>query len=576
MAALKIYLLGPPRVEVSGTTVELARRKALALLIYLVVNEQPYSRDALATLFYPDYPQSNARAYIRRDLAQVNATPLKAWLATERNTVALTASADLWLDVNCFRQHLADGQHCSHNPTHSPAIICSDCLEHLIKAVDLYQDDFLAGFTLRDCPNFDEWQFFQAESLRQGLAAALEQLVQNYYRQDQPEAAIAYARRWVALDPLHEPARQMLMQAYDHAGQLSAALRQYEAFAELLEVEMGLPPAEETKTLYEAIKAKRLLEPQLKNIMSLGQSNISPPAAPPPVDLAARPFAPADQQLRFTTSADGTRLAYAVVGQGPPLVKVANPLTHLQYDWESPIWRHWIEGLSNQYSLIRYDERGCGLSEREVANFSIEAWVNDLEAVVNAQDLTRFPIIGTSQGASVAVAYAARYPDKVSHLILHCGYVRGRFWREPKADKRLEIETLLNAIRVGWGQDTPAFRQIFATLFVPGGSPTQHKWFCDLARITATPETAACMEEAFYQIDVRDMAPQILAPTLVTHSRGDLMVPLEEGRLLADLIPNARLVVLESNNHVLLNDEPAWSQFLTEVTRFLQSSTPHP
>jgi predicted ATPase/pimeloyl-ACP methyl ester carboxylesterase len=291
--------------------------------------------------------------------------------------------------------------------------------------------------------------------------------------------------------------------------------------------------------------------------------------APAPRPLPARPFAPADQQIRFAASADGTRIGYAIVGSGPPLVKVANPLTHLQYDWESPVWRHWIEELSRDHMLVRYDERGCGMSERKPATFSVAAWVEDLEAVVDDLGLERFPIFGMSQGASIAVAYAVRHPDRVSHLILYGGYARGRFKRDLTPEERIETETLLNLIRVGWGKDLPTFRQIFATLFMPDGLPYQHDWFSDLARLTVDPDIAEIMERAFFNIDITRLAPQVTARTLVLHPRGDAMVPFAEGELLSRLIPEAQFVPLESNNHLLLEDEPAWRQFLTEVEQFL-------
>lgn len=281
MAALHIRLLGHPRLEMDGVGVELTRRKALALFIYLAVSDRPHGRDTLATLFYPDYTQRKARAYLRRDLAVLNTTPLKSWLATEQDTVTLTPDADLWLDVAHFRQRLATVQNHHHNQDN----LCADCVAFLAEAVELYTDDFLAGFTLRDCPDFDDWQFFQAESLRQDLAAALERLAQGYCRQGDPGVAIPHARRWVALDPLHEPAQQALMQIYHQAGQQVAALRQYEGFAELLEAEMGLPPGEETQTLYEAIKANRLLGTHLKNIAPQAHQEVdvisAQPATPP-------------------------------------------------------------------------------------------------------------------------------------------------------------------------------------------------------------------------------------------------------------------------------------------------------
>ena len=268
MSTLKLYLLGPPRVELDGVPVDIQRRKVLALLIYLAVNEKAHSRDILATLFWPDHDQKRARAYLRRDLALLNKSLAGVWLETDREMVELKRGSDLatgsgqifWMDVAEFRRLVAACQ--SHD--HATALACADCLPFLTKAAELYTDDFLAGFTLRDSPGFDDWQFFQAESLRQELASLLERLVSGHSAQEDYEAAINYARRWVGLDPFHEPAQRELIKLYDLAGQISAALRQYEEFSDLLEEEFGVPPEDETATLYEAIKAKRLLGSYIK------------------------------------------------------------------------------------------------------------------------------------------------------------------------------------------------------------------------------------------------------------------------------------------------------------------------
>jgi pimeloyl-ACP methyl ester carboxylesterase/DNA-binding CsgD family transcriptional regulator len=276
-----------------------------------------------------------------------------------------------------------------------------------------------------------------------------------------------------------------------------------------------------------------------------------------------------EQQIRFCTAADGTRIAYGVAGSGPPLVKAANYLTHLEHEWNGPVWRHWLRGLAEHHTFVRYDERGNGLSDWDVADYSMEGWVQDLEAVVDALGLKRFALLGISQGASVSVAYAVKHPEKVTHLVLYGGYARGRFNRSRSEEDRLQAETMINAIRVGWGKQNPAFRQLFTTLLMPEATAEQAHWLNELARISTTPENAARMERAFYHIDVTDLAPWVTAPTLVLHGRDDAGIPFEEGRLLAGLIPGARLVPLESRNHILLPDEPAWSRFLAEVRAFL-------
>jgi serine/threonine protein kinase/pimeloyl-ACP methyl ester carboxylesterase/tetratricopeptide (TPR) repeat protein len=276
-----------------------------------------------------------------------------------------------------------------------------------------------------------------------------------------------------------------------------------------------------------------------------------------------------DQQIRFCTSSDGVRIAYATVGSGPPLVKAANWLSHLEFDAKSPVWRHWIRELSRSHTLVRYDERGCGLSDWEVDEFSLEAWVRDLEVVVDALELERFPLLGISQGGPIAIAYATRHPDRVSHLILYGTYGRGRAHWALSDQDRDEQELMLSLIRVGWGKDHPAFRQVFTSLFLPDGTPEQVHWFNELQRVTARPENAARMCGAFYALDVRKLARRLRIPTLVLHGTGDLRIPFAEGRRLASLVPGARFVPLESRNHILLESEPAWPRFLREVRTFL-------
>ena len=275
------------------------------------------------------------------------------------------------------------------------------------------------------------------------------------------------------------------------------------------------------------------------------------------------------QTIRFCTSADGARIAFATVGVGPPLVKAANWLNHLEFDWNSPVWRHWLRELGRDHTLVRYDERGCGLSDWSAGEMSVDAWVRDLEAVVDTLELERFPLLGISQGAAVAIAFAVRHPERVSHLILYGGYLRGRLHQGLTPKEMEECELMIHMVRAGWGQDHPAFRQVFTTLFIPDADREQVDWFNELQRISTTPENAARMIEVFNRIDVRSIAPRVRAPTLVLHAKGDLRVPFAEGRLIATTIPGARFVPLDSRNHLLLEGEPAWPRFLTAVREFL-------
>jgi DNA-binding winged helix-turn-helix (wHTH) protein/pimeloyl-ACP methyl ester carboxylesterase len=274
------------------------------------------------------------------------------------------------------------------------------------------------------------------------------------------------------------------------------------------------------------------------------------------------------QQIGFCTAKDGVRIAYATAGAGPTLVKAANWLNHLEFEWESPVWRHWVQELVQHHRLIRYDERGCGLSDWELEDYSFDAWVRDLEMLVNTLALDRFALFGISQGVSVAIAYAVKHPERVSHLVLYGGFARG--WEKRNSKREVELITaLITLMRLGWGQDHPAFRQMWTTLFIPGGTPDQLEWFNDLQRISASPENAMRFMEAFGQIDVVDLLPKVSVPTIVFHCDQDAAVPFEEGRLVAAGIANAKFVPLASRNHLLLADEPAWPVFLRELGSFL-------
>jgi len=289
------------------------------------------------------------------------------------------------------------------------------------------------------------------------------------------------------------------------------------------------------------------------------------PNAPPPAELQVQ------QVIRFLRTSDDVSIAYSVSGDGPLLVKAANWLSHLEYDYESPIWRHWWRDLSRRYTLIRYDERGCGLSDWDVEDFSVDAWVRDLEAVCDAVSIERFALLGISQGAAVAVLYALLHPEKVSHLILYGGFAQGRIKREASTLQIQEAQLLQQLVRIGWGQKDPTFRRVFASLFLPNGSSEQFDAFDSLQRYSTSPENAEKFIAAFNRIDIRDVLNKVRTPTLVIHSRDEIEIPVSQAKVLASAIPGARLVLLESNHHILGEHEPAWQVFLDEVQRFLAS-----
>lgn len=293
---------------------------------------------------------------------------------------------------------------------------------------------------------------------------------------------------------------------------------------------------------------------------SRGSNGVSTPAA------TVRRF---DQQIRFCTAPDGVRIAYATSGTGPPLVKPANWLTHLEFDWESPVWGPWLRELSREHTLVRFDERGNGLSDRDVENLAFDTWVHDLETVVDEIGLDRFPLVCLSQGCALAIAYAVKHPERVTRLILYGGYLQGRLRRAQTPRQHQEEDFIVRSIALNWGRENPASRQFFAAAFLPEGTPEQWRWFCDLQRITTSPENAVRLLTAAGDIDVSEMAKQVSVPTLVLHATGDGVVPFDEGRRLAAAIPGARFVPLDGKNHILLEDEPAWRRFTEEVRAFL-------
>jgi class 3 adenylate cyclase/pimeloyl-ACP methyl ester carboxylesterase len=275
------------------------------------------------------------------------------------------------------------------------------------------------------------------------------------------------------------------------------------------------------------------------------------------------------QQIHFCHASDGVQLAYSMVGQGPPLVKTGNWMTHLEYDLESPIWRHLYRELAKTHTLVRYDARGNGLSDRTPDDISFDAFVSDLETVIAAAKVDRFALLGISFGCAVSIAYAARHPERVSSLVLYGGYALGRNKRARTAAEEDEQAAMLTLTRLGWGKENPAFRQLFTSHFIPGATREQADWYNELQRITVLPEVAVRMIEASGETDVTDLLPRVSAPTLVMHARDDARVPFDAGRRMAAGIPGARFVPLQGRNHLFLETEPAFGQFLEHTRAFL-------
>jgi pimeloyl-ACP methyl ester carboxylesterase/AraC-like DNA-binding protein len=285
---------------------------------------------------------------------------------------------------------------------------------------------------------------------------------------------------------------------------------------------------------------------------------------------AARPPGLPRQDIHTTRAADGTRLAWAEAGTGFPLLKTANWLNHLEFDWTSPLWRHWLVEFTRENRLIRYDERGNGLSDWDTPNLTFDAFVDDMESVVEAAGVEQFDVLAISQGAAVAAAYAVRHPGRIRRMILIGGYALG--WKDRlTGDELARREAMVTLSRTGWGADNPAFRQMFTSLYIPGGNAEQADWFNELQRISTSPRNAERLQRALSAIDVRDLLPKVRTPTLVAHATGDEVIPFDCGEYLAAKIPDATFVPLDSNNHILLEDDRGWAQFRDAARAFLRA-----
>ncbi len=530
---LQATLLGKFEIRLNGSPVVLSAQPAQVLLAYLLLNAGvALRREQLAGVLWPDSLDSSARKNLRNTIWLLRKAIGDPYLLADKTTLAFAPTAPYELDVAILEQ-----------PVESDA--------SLVQAVSAYGGDLLPGY-------YEDWVQLERERLRNVFERRIQSLLDRLAHDGQWSEVQRWAEHWISLGYVPEPAYRALMVSHAAQGDLSHMASAYRRCVKALHEMLDVSPSTKTQALFQRLSQGDMPVPQTPSAM--------PPAAAPHLGREELP-----QEIKFCVSADAVRIAYATVGQGPPLVKVANWLSHLEFDWQSPVWRHWLEGLARYHRLIRYDERGCGLSDWHVADMSFAAWLNDLETVIEATGVERFPLLGMSQGGAIAIAYAVRHPERVSHLILYGSYARGKLHRNPSAAQLMEAKTLVDLIKIGWGLENPAFRQVFAALFMPDGTPEQIRAFTELQRVSSSPENAARIVSGFNEINVTDLARRVTAPTLVLHARDDGRIPFEEGRLLAALIPNAHFVPLESKNHVLLADEPAWQHFLSEFYRFLKT-----
>jgi class 3 adenylate cyclase/pimeloyl-ACP methyl ester carboxylesterase len=326
-----------------------------------------------------------------------------------------------------------------------------------------------------------------------------------------------------------------------------------------------------SRQVYDQIEGKlpwscRPLGPQkLKNISKSIEAYTLDPASTASTDVVEM-----ELKVQYCRAPDGVRLAYATMGTGMPLVKTANWMNHLEFDWESPDLRHVYTSLAQDFTFLRYDARGNGLSDWDVEDLSLDAWVKDLETVVNAAGLDRFALLGLSQGCAISVAFAVRHPERVSHLVLYGGFARGAYRRATSELELQQVKALATLIRTGWGSESPVFRHLFSSLFMPGGTPEQLRRFTERQRNTTSAECAYRFFEVTRSLDVSDLLPKVNVPTLVMHKRADQVQPFEGGRELATGISGARFVALPGQNHFPLAQDPETERMLEEIKIFLK------
>lgn len=531
-ASLDIRLFGGLEVRRDGEIVALPQsKKTRALLAYLILKGAPQRRDALCELLWeiPDDPRAALRWSLSKLRPLVNDDGTER-LSADRERVAFERLGTV---VDMLRVEEVFAQGLEKQSREKLLDVCRACNETL-----------LAGLELPSQPAYESWRLGQQERARQLHLRILDELTRR--GDGDAQAQTDLLRRRVELDPDNEDAHARLVTHLTATGQRADAEAQANISRRMLQQTGSYDDARLRAALHGAPKKMQT-----------------------PASLAApEPATQLRQEIRFCTASDGVRLAYATSGSGPPLVKTANWLNHLEFDWESPIWRHVFHALSEKNTLIRYDSRANGLSDWDAENLTLDTFVEDLRSVVDAAGIERFPLFAISQGCAFAVEFAVRYPERVSKLILLGGYAAG--WRvRGTADSIAQREALMTLARTGWGRDNPVFRQLFTTLFIPGAAPEQMHWLNELQRITTSPDNAVRLMSALGDIDVRSRLGQVTQPTLVLHARGDARVPFAEGRELAAGIPGARFVTLESENHLILEQEPAWPRLLAEVRQFL-------
>jgi DNA-binding SARP family transcriptional activator/pimeloyl-ACP methyl ester carboxylesterase len=536
MTDLRIQVLGDVAILRDGQPMALPRsKKTRALLAFLALDPGPHRRERLCELFWtlPDDPRGSLRWSLSKIRPLVNDAEAER-ITADREHVAFHPGNAV-VDLLEIQEQLSAGT--------------DDLdLEALTEMAEALKRGCLVGLDLAEDLDFHYFLTRQRLRARELQATVLKALTKRLA--DHPAEAIPWFQALVELEPEDAGGHLRLIEGLALAGRRKEAERQAAVSAAALKGQPGM----------DAAALLRAAQTRPRGVVPLTEN------AEQGAD-AERP-ASARQQVRFCKAADGTRLAYATTGQGPPLVKTANWLSHLEHDWDSPVWRHVYGDLTASRRLIRYDARGHGLSDWDVEDYSFDAMVSDLETVVDACGLERFDMFALSQGCAVGVEYAARHPERVSRLVLFGGYARG--WNRMGSRKlETQAEAMMLLVRMGWGHDHAAFRQMFTSMFMPDAPPQNHEWFNELQRLSSTAENAARLIRACGDVDVRSRLADVRAPTLVLHSRYEVLTPFNRGRELAAGIPGARFVGLDTRNHLLPAGDPAYPRWLQEVRDFL-------
>jgi pimeloyl-ACP methyl ester carboxylesterase/DNA-binding SARP family transcriptional activator len=525
---LTLQLLGQLAVSRDGRALPLPPSvKTRALLAYLAMNPRGHRRQQLADLLWDvaDDPRGGLRWCLSR-LRPLLDDDEHTRLVSDRETIRVDAAA---LDIDA--RHVLDAR------------IDELSVEALEALSGRIHGEFCEGIELPDFYGFHAWCIGLRQDLRRRHARMRARLVDLL--SDRPERALTHSRLLCQLTPEAEASHAAHIRVLRRLGDGRQAGEYERAARRLLKEQYG---------------AAQL--PLLDRALDGGP----PPnaATPAPADLAAEP---PRQVIRYCRSVDGACIAYAEVGEGPRLVKVANWISHLEHEFRSPVWRHLIRELARDHRLVRYDQRGNGLSERKVADVSGARQLEDLEAVMDAAGCERVPLLGVSQGCSIAIDYAVRHPERVSHLVLYGGFALG--WRKHGDGLRTAGTALATMMRTGWGHATPAFRQIWTSLFIPRAPREAADWFNEMQRIASDGETASRLFLALGELDVRDKLGEVRCPTLVLHVEGDQVVPIAEGKRMAAGIPGARFVSFAGENHLPLESDACFPQIMEEIRRFL-------